>query len=187
MRDFNFFEPYLSKNKKISNKKFLMYISAFILIIFFIIIPIVNLINIKNTEKEVISASNMINTYEDYEEVQQLEEKSQKIKEMKQNFQMLKELEAAMNEKDVINDFLIYTIRDMVPKDLFFKVVTIDSEMVEIQGVAKNKMAIAELKYNLENVKYFQDIFIPTISGDDKSYTFTLTFNIKDVTSNDNN
>ncbi|QZY56979.1 PilN domain-containing protein [Crassaminicella profunda] len=187
MRDFNFFEPYLSKNKKITNKKYLIPIGVFIVIIFFIIIPIVNLINIKKTEEEVVSASNIINSSKDYIKVQEVEDKSRKIQEMKHKIQMLQDLEAGMNEKDIINDFLIYTIRDMVPNDLFFKMITIDPEIVEIQGIAKNKMAIAELKYNLENVKYFQDIFIPAISGDDGSYTFTLTFTIKDVTTNDNN
>lgn len=187
MRDFNFFEPFLANKKKKNNKKVLYHLGAIFLFVIFIIIPLINLYNIKKLESKVITTNKMINTSENYEEKKDIQMKVQKIEKMRTQLKKLKTLETDIKRKDVINDFLIYAIRDMVPEDLFFKSITIHPDNIEICGIAKNKIAIAEIKHNFKSIGIFENIFIPTISGDEGRYEFILSFAIKDVSRDETN
>ncbi|QEK12132.1 PilN domain-containing protein [Crassaminicella thermophila] len=187
MRDFNFFEPFLSNKKKKNSKKIAYRVGVFILLGIFIIIPLMNLYTIRKLENEVVETNNTMNTSENYEERKDIEIKVQKIDELKKKLKKLKKIETDIKEKDIINDFLIYTIRDMVPENLFFESITIHPDNVEICGIAKNKIAIAELKHNFKNIDIFKNIFIPTISGNEGRYEFMLSFTIKDVSRDETN
>lgn len=172
MKTFNFFEPYLEK----SYKKLVLFIS-FGIGILLLIYPLINIYQISRMEKEVTVINHRVDTPE---EIVLTKEMQKEIKRLDTTLRDLKKLDTLTKEKDVVNDFLVYTICNNVPESLFFKSFHITSENVQIEGISKNKIAIAQFKHSLEKIIYFQNIYIPSISEDKDGYTFTLFFHIGD-------
>jgi Tfp pilus assembly protein PilN len=128
-------------------------------------------------EKEVTVINHRVDTPK---EMITIKEKEKEIKRLATTLRKLKSLDALTKEKDIVNDFLLYTICNHVPKTLFFKSFHINAENVQIEGISKTKIAIAQFKHSLEEIIYFQDIYIPSISEGEDGYTFTLLFHIGD-------
>ncbi|TCO79174.1 PilN domain-containing protein [Marinisporobacter balticus] len=173
MNKVNFFEPYL---KRKYNKLMLYVIESIVAIL--LIISLVNAWCISTMEKEVVSVSHRMSSLQKNMNVQ---ENHRKLKQVNGILRNLKNTEALIREKDIINDCLIYAICNCVPKNLCFQSINIVPGKVKIQGIAKDTLSIAQFKYTLEENVYFQDIFIPYICESQEGYTFTVMFDIKDV------
>lgn len=181
MRDFNFFEPYVGKKKVSSGKQWLNYRIIAVISIVALLLPGISFIYLKFIEKDIEKIKEVVHSSESVQQRKAVESKLEEINKMKESLSALEALKKPIAQKDVINDLLIYTIRDAIPRGVFFQRMLIDTQKVEIQGTAENKIAIAEFQHNLETVMDFQDIFVPSIAGIEGNYNFTITFTIKDV------
>lgn len=158
-----------------------MNLSMVMIVSIFIGVPVVNIFRIKRYEKEVVKVNNMAIIIQSDEANIKVGRKVQKINKLKRKYTSLKEIKYSIQNKDVINDFLIYTIKDNLPPNVFFESITMDLKKVEIECIAKDKISIAQFTHNLNEIMYFEDVFIPKISGEEGKYNFKVSFSIKGV------
>lgn len=187
MRDFNFFEPYLTKQNQLSKKQIVLYISISVVIITLIITPIVNQIMIKRMEEETIHASAIVDSQEAQEEREKINNKKKQIKNLENHYKTLEDINSEIIKIDIINDIFLQTITDRVPEEVFFQNINITQGSVQIIGIAKNNVSIAEFEQNLRELPYFKNVFIPNISANSGVYTFTISFQIEGEASDETN
>lgn len=178
MKDINFFDDYMKKRKS-KVKQFIVIL--FICILIFI--PVVNqyIITIKkqNVAANKITSSQRVS-------IQNIKNKKLEVNEMKAYYELLKQINAAFDHKEFINDSLIYTINNDLPSNLYLSKITASERKIEINGVAKDTAIIAEFERRLRQ-KQFEEVFIPSISKLNNSYIFSLTFTLKGCEQNEVN
>lgn len=179
MKDFNFFEPYLTKKNDLSRKQIILYASTSILIILVFVIPIINQLMIKRMEEKSRNVSAMVNSEEIQGEIEEINNKRKQIKDLENYYETLEIINNDIIKIDIINDVFLQTITDRVPEEVFFQKININQGLVEITGIAKNNIFIAEFEENLREFPYFKNIFISNISADSDGYTFVISFQIK--------
>lgn len=179
MRDFNFFEVYNGKKMNDQQAKLATALTFFVAFLF--VFPFVNLFIIHRAEQKVASVSALATASSTNEQKMDIEMKKAKIEELKAKYVQIKQAASEIKIRDNINDFLIYTIRDAMPDDLYFQSIVCEGPKVQIQGVAQNPLAIANFQFNLNNTPYFDVIYIPNITEEIEGYTFEMNFSIKDV------
>lgn len=179
MRDFNFFEPYLTKKGQLTTRQLIVYISISVIGIILVILPIVNQIIIKRMENQMIAVSAVVESEEFREARDKVNNREKQIQEIQKYYKALESIDEDIKHIDLINDLFIQTITDRVPEGVFFQSINITQDIIQITGIAKNNGAIAEFEHNLRDVPYFENVFIPSISANTGSYTFTISFKIK--------
>ncbi|MBB6216607.1 type IV pilus assembly protein PilN [Anaerosolibacter carboniphilus] len=187
MRDYNFFEPYITKKRSIGLTKAsvtkLIIGIAFVLVI----LPLVNLYLIHRLENEAAHVNQLAYSTPDYQQRKEIEAKENTTKQKQIYLEKLKDLDRNMTNMDIINDLLLYAMNDAVPEGLFFQSISLDMEKVQIQGIAESRVAIAEFQHNLKKTPNFQEVFVSTISFDSGVYSFDISFLIKDVSKRETN
>ncbi len=179
MRDFNFFEPYLTKQNRLSKSQLVIYIPIFIVILALVITPIVNQLIIKKMKGQTMLVSAIVNSEELQEEMKKVSNKKKQIQELEDYYKTLESIDGEMIKIDIINDLFLQTITDRVPEEMFFQNINISQGSIQITGIAKNNASIAEFEHNLRELTYFENIFVSNISTSTGGYVFTISFQIK--------
>lgn len=181
MRDFNFFEPYLTKRNRLTKKQWILYVCFSIICITIIILPIIDQIIIKNMEKQTMIVSVIVNAEEAQEERDEMNNKQKQIQEIQDYYKVLKSIDDEIRQIDIINDLFIQTITERVPEEIFFQSINIDQDLIQITGFARHNASIAKFEQNLREFPYFKNVFISNISANMESYIFTISFKVKGV------
>lgn len=187
MRDFNFFEPYLRKKDSLSKKQWILYTSISTIIIVLVAIPLINRSIIRRMENETTLVSAVVASPEIQEQRENTQNKQKRIQELKKYHETLESIELDIKEADIVNDLFLQTITDRVPEEVFFQNINISQGMIQITGVAKNNVSIAQFEENLRELPYFENVFIPNISANTGGYTFAISFNVKGGTIDETN
>ncbi len=179
MRDFNFFEPYIGKNKSLTGVKQGKKLVLLGMMALMILYPIYNGWQLYKTQKQVITVGLIAESSEIREGKRTMGELTKNLEELQTKHQNMVTLIKNQQQQDMINDLLIYTINDQLPEEVFLQSIKMSLDKVEIQGVAKNKMSIALVENNLSRIEIFENVFIPSIIENSGYYTFTLSFTFK--------
>lgn len=178
MRDINFFDAYMPKGKWKKSQKHIIFMLLICIIL--ILIPLVNQYIIYIKKQNITAAMNMVNSSEKFK-IMEIKKKKLKLEEMKNYYEMLEQVQLAINNKDFIDDSCIRTLMDILPNDLYLSKFRALGNKVEINGFAKDKASIAKFESRLRQMIFFENIFVPSISKLNNSYSFSLTFTFKDV------
>lgn len=181
MRDLNFFEPYVAKQKVTEKKQKTFYGIVLLFLVVVISFPVINYIKVHRMEKEIASIHAVLESPEAIEQMQRVSDKEVKVSTLESQLQLLATIDQGIENLDIINELLYYKIFGTLPEDLFFQSVEVTSTSVSIQGAAKDKASIAEFEYNLRSTEAFEEIFIPAITTNNDLYTFSIQFIVKDV------
>ncbi len=174
MRDYNFFEPYIKKSRKIDKNKIILLCLLGIMIISATTYPImITLRTIKINNSIAAMKTEMLSdeTKQNNSEITVLQ---RKIQEREQQLQFLGEIDDIMKDVDLIDEYLIYTVSSAVPEGIFLNTVNISSSDIKMTGTSLEKTLIAELQYNLRQCDTFEEIFIPSITFDNGYYDFSV-------------
>ncbi|WP_199873030.1 PilN domain-containing protein [Inediibacterium massiliense] len=114
-----------------------------------------------------------------YEEIKMIQKKKENMKKLKLRIDEFNDFKLYIKNKDMVNDCLLYTLKNMVPNNLFFQTIEMNSKEIKIQGFATTQIAIAQFEHNLEATNCFEEIFISNIENRG-NYDFTLVFSIKE-------
>ncbi|WP_165000355.1 PilN domain-containing protein [Anaerophilus nitritogenes] len=178
MNNFNFFNVHLH-DKKIKNiSKLIRYIIIMIFIFAFLVIPFLNFFHIKKINYQ-IDIVNKENSNLSYDKIKDIQNKKESISKMKNYINELDNLNLYIRDKDIINDYLLNTLKNMTPNNLFFQTIQINFKEIKIRGFATTQIAIAQFQHNLECTNCFEEIFISNIEKKE-NYEFTLIFCIKE-------
>lgn len=179
MKDFNFFEPYLDKKEITTYNNLIFYLLAGVAVVGLIIFPIINGIRINSLKKNIAVMKTDLESSDIYEKLSIVEEKEERLGELEEKLSLLENVDRVIEDRDLINDILIDKITSKVPKDVFFKTLSLSASQIQIQGTATNNLAIAHLENNLKSDEDFQDIYIPSISLSEGLYNFSINFALR--------
>ena len=181
MKDLNFFEPYIEK-KEFNIDKQLIYCSIALLLIGFIVFySIFNQIKIRRISRDIAKLRVTVEDERINKKVEEINRKQEEVLGFKELVDKIKLLDKTVEDNNIIDDLLLENITSRMPKDIFFTSISIYTDNIQIIGVAKDKLSIAEMGKSLQSIEKFQEIFISNISSGEGHYSFTLNINLKDV------
>ncbi|KAB3537366.1 PilN domain-containing protein [Alkaliphilus pronyensis] len=186
MRDFNFFEIYTEKYEKQDFKRLLVIGIVTLIGGLLVIYPLFNFLSITRLNNEVMTMKEVLDSSNTYETINRVEKKKLEVEGLRSALKNLNAVDAEFKNKDTIDNPLIKLIITAIPDGVFFESINIIGNAVQIKGIARSKDEIAALEYNLKGKTSFTEVFIPSINFSDNIYNFTLTFNVKDVNTNEN-
>ncbi len=181
MRDINFFEPYVMKNRGKENKQKIFYGITALSIAAVVSFPVFNLFYVQNMKRDIQHMQTTLEAPEAKEKLQRVEDKQAKLEEIKKVLPIIQNNEKELQKIEILDEQFIQTIMDSIPKDLQFDSLNISDSNVNIAGKARDKSAVAELQYNLRATNKFSDIHVANISFKENEYDFSLQFAVRDV------
>lgn len=175
MKDINLFSYYVN-NKKIHKKKF-FYISIISGIIFVLLtsITLVNMYKIKSLKKEIQMLEDYLESEDVKEKLAEIEERNNKFKIMKQYYDTLVEINKKLNEQDIINTNFLEKIASTLPKNVYFNVMNVSLDNLQIQGIADSRISIAELQHNLRKLGLFSEVVVLNINEEKGQNRFVFS------------
>lgn len=185
MKDFNFFEPYLFKSRKMNTKRLVTFVFSSILSFIIVIYPLIKSSEIKKLQEEIYAINQAIESPDRISKFRIIEANRMQLNKLKGELEFFKKLQTKMLKEDKISHTLIQSIIEDVPKGIYFDTLTIKDDYIEIQSIATYKASIAQMERNLRNNIAFEEIFISSIIDNNGYYAFTITFKVKDVTDSD--
>ncbi|WP_053957099.1 PilN domain-containing protein [Inediibacterium massiliense] len=180
--DFNFFSPYINTKKTYQKKKtYGVFIGIFIISILFMSIYWYHH-TIEELKKQAHTMENIIQSKKTHAQLQKIQEKQEKINIMEKYYKTLIQLDDQIDDLSFIHKNFFITLSNTIPEEISLNVMNLSLEELQIQGISKNRTAIAELEHNLKNLDTFENVHIPNITADEENgYTFTILCKLKDV------
>lgn len=182
MRDYNFFEPYVDRNKKSSSTSNVNYpLIIALLVILVAALPVFNLVRsfmmdseIKTLEADVLNDPN-------YPLLAEADMLRAGIADGKVRLEVLKNMDVVLSGQEWLDEAFLFSLMSTVPKDLEVKNMALNpGKEIQISGSATNKPAIAELEYNLRNTDRFENLLVRSINNTETGfYDFTMTLRVK--------
>lgn len=179
LRDFNFFEPFEEKRKKTDLRKMILP-GLLILVLGVVAFYQVSLYSKSRTLEEQIagieSFNNSAKTQNAIIELEELREsRDQKAAEVEE----LRTLTASLEENSYFNTGVLAAVEDSMPANSFIKSMDIQSDRMQLQGVAFHPLRVAELKYKLTQSTDFYNVFLSSINEEDPYVNFTIGSSIE--------
>lgn len=178
MWDKNFFEPYIgSKEKKNEKQKIMIMVPAIIgaLLVSYTLFTVVRGVIL---DRQIAKVDSELSENDLIEKKESVENKKIILEELQQIDTELNYVSLDLNEKDKLGSYLLETITNSMPSEIFLKSITLNHEVITIEGISRTKEDIAKLEANLRQVIYLQNVFIPAIGSEEGFYTFNITTNL---------
>ncbi|MCT4621531.1 MAG: PilN domain-containing protein [Marinisporobacter sp.] len=165
MKDINFFSSYTNV-KRTSTKKFLSVGIIFILVIGSLgWLTFFNIQKERRLQEEIVSLQAELAKEEQNNQSNVIEEKKNKIDLLTQHYEAVKKINLSIDRIDKINSSLLKTIGSALPQRTFIKGLTINIKRLKFQGISTNRVAVAELEYNLKQTNIFSDVHIQILNN----------------------
>lgn len=184
MKDLNFFEPYIEKIDFKANKQIIYYASVMLLVLFLIFNIAYNQVRIKQLTREVEILRTTAEDKKIIKRVEEIKNRNEKANVFKETVDKIKKLDRTIEDSNIVDNYLLNTITSKIPEDLFFTSMSLYNNSIQIVGISKDKISIAELEKGLETIKDFKEIFVSNISSQEDYYNFTINVTLKDVSIN---
>ncbi len=190
MKDFNFFSFYVEGGK--NNGKSLRYGVLTAVVAGFVMVSAfgINYIRINKLSKEIVSMEQVINSSDNKIKLKEIGAEEQKVSILKEYYTKVESIYNRIITQDMLNSKVVNMVSSCIPKDVYFKTVSMDSSEIQIQGEGINRVVIAELEHNLKNLDIVENVHIASIgkaSEENAIYVFSLKCMLKDVVNNENN
>ncbi len=181
MQDFNFFEPYLNKGKQ---RSAVVVRSGLLVIAFVALLAAWPLFNVGYglwLQRQTAELEAEVTGSEKYPLLAQAEQEEATVAHLQVQVNSVDKADQALKAGEWITEPFLYSIVSAVPKDVKIDSLSVQAEKkVTVAGTASSKPAIAELSCNLRSTDRFEDVFISSISDKDGSYSFDMSFSVKD-------
>ncbi|NEZ46558.1 PilN domain-containing protein [Clostridium niameyense] len=191
-QDFNFFKNYIGKEKQEKRNTNVIISSISILILIFIGSYFLNFIHIKNLENEIGNLEKFVNSPASKLKISTMETLEKKEKILDEYYASVKKINTNVEKRDIVNSKLLEQISKVVPGNVSFKLTSISSDGIQIQGVSENRQSIAEIQHNLKALNFIEDVQVSNINENldentSKNYSFSLKCTLKDVDDDEGN
>lgn len=178
MGDKNFFEPYIDKKDSKSDRQKIIAIVAGGLAALLLVYVVINVVRIPMLKREIARVSSELNEGKLLDKKASVDNKREILAELEQMETEIDYVSLELNEKDKLGVYLVETITNSMPNDIFLKSVDIKEDLIILEGISRTKEDIAQLEANLRQVIYFKDVFIPEIVSDEGFFSFTTTMSL---------
>lgn len=190
MRDFNFFAPYIGKNKSDKNKNLYIRITAVVVVGFIGATLLWNSISLLMLNRDIKNLNSELNKPDKVEKLRQAEILNNKQEILNKYYAGLENIFTDVENRNRISSELMADLSSTMPKGVSFKSMNLDGQTIQIQGEAGSRVAIAELQHNLKQLEFVAEVSVSTIndgsgSGSQGAYSFALKCTLKDVEKNE--
>ncbi len=185
MKDLNFFDSYIEKKEFKIDEEIIIVFIGIIFILFIILYSVSNEVKISKLGKGVSNLKGQVENKNLLEKVKQLQSQEEEMNYLKENIDGIKVIDEYISESDVINEYLLQTITSRTPDNIFLNSIDIDTSLISIQGVSRDKYSVAEFEHSIKNTEGFIESFISDVYLDNGYYNFSLNIKLKDEDGND--
>ena len=190
MQDMNFFIQFNSKKKNSDLSTIILSIFVTIIVGFIIITCAYNNIATYINNKEADEFKAKVEEPATQKKIKESEQVNNKINMLSKYDKDITEITNAIKTRDIVNIELLNKVSSTLPSEITVVSTQINESSVQLQGVSKNRVAVAELEHNLRELKdksgnkYFCSVFVSTIAGDE-NYAYQITCGFEDGDNNE--
>jgi len=184
MNDFNFFDPYMGGKKDFKKEYFYAVVVSVGLVLLIIFTYASNYFNIRKLNSEITNIQQNLNSKENIVKSNEIGNEEKKLAIMNKYFGVVSNISEGINSKGFVGSKVIDKINSCVPDGVTFKVMTLDTNGVQIQAEGKDRETVAVLERTLRNLDFVKEVQIDSInssSTDNKNFTFNVKCTLKDV------
>lgn len=179
MRDFNFFEVYDESSHRSDGVKISFPVILVLLLLLAAAWPVYNFISISQLKGSIDDHRQMLQTDSRYPLIASVEAKQVQMAEVTQQLQQMESAVLEIEAREVINEALLYSVATAMPADTALSGMTMTGQDIQLQGISRNKPAIAEFEFNIRETGDFEQLFIPNISESEEGWQFSFIFRVK--------
>ena len=178
-RDINFFSPYQGKKKEQKNQNIYKYSLSGFVAAFIVGTLAWNSINLYKVNKSIADYTAKLEDPSIVEKVLEAEQTEAKLNLLSSYEKQLNTIYKGVESRDVVLNEILNMISSTLPTEVSFNSLNLTNTEITMQATSTNRTAIAEVQYNLKQLKNIQEVYIGAISGDEK-YTFDIRCTLKD-------
>ncbi len=174
MRDFNYFEPYITVNEKPDRKKFLygfLVLVAVLMIGYYHYLLITQVNALKADLKELDS---FVNDSSIQQKVSEVELKQNTERELNHIYNEIVSVKFAIDMEESVNALLVDSVNTQMPEDVFITQLSLAGGNLSLSGYSKSMEAISQFGFNLRHIGPFDNIDIPTVTESNGQYQFAI-------------
>ena len=172
-RDINFFSPYQGKKKEQKNQNIYKYSLSGFVAAFIVGTLAWNSINLYKVNTAKLEDPSIV------EKLLEAEQTEAKLNLLSSYEKQLNTIYKGVESRDVVSNEILNMISSTLPTEVSFNSLNLTNTEITMQATSTNRTAIAEVQYNLKQLKNIQEVYIGAISGDEK-YTFDIRCTLKD-------
>ncbi|HWQ51006.1 MAG TPA: PilN domain-containing protein [Terriglobales bacterium] len=181
MKDFNFFEPYLNKGRQRSavavRSGLVVLVSAALLFAW----PLFNFGYGLMLQRQTAQLQSEVTGSDKYPLLAAAKEAEAAVVKLQAHLNSLDSTDQTLEAGEWLTEPFLYSIVSAVPKDVKLDSLSVQTgKKVSLTGTATGKPAIAELSLNIRATDRFEGLYISSISNKDGSYSFDMSFSVKD-------
>lgn len=187
MKEFNFFKPYLATVKKSARKGLeVFFVMGVALLAAVLILSAGAAAYMYTTEKGLqAKVEDLDRKMEDtalQSEVAQVEILEEEVQTIEREKMFVDLLDAKFNNMSKVNGAFMDFVANEVVENLYLTSVVIRDATVEMEGVALNRMGIAQFEYDLRKNGNFVNILVENIEkqADSEGYRFRMSLQVKE-------
>lgn len=181
MRDLNFFDAYIEKREFKFDKMFLMYLIIGVGLLYILGSGIFNQIQIYGLKSEVNNLQLIAEDPNTLSKVNEVMEKEAEVNTFREEVQKIKLVDEAIKGEEIISDDLLITITSKLPEDLFLTSISVQNREIQLMGISKDRLTVAEFAKGLEVIDNLDNIYISNISQVEENYNFNINITLKGV------
>jgi len=181
MRDFNFFEPYLTRGKPQKDTAVSFKLLIVVLLLLVAAWPGYNFVYGMWLDREAEALKTEVTGSEKYPLLQQAEDEKAYISQLQTQLQGIESADTYLKDGEWLNEAFLFSLLSTVPKDVQIEDVQIlEEKKIQLSGTASGKPAVAELETNVRNTDRFDLLYVESIINDEGTYGFKMEFVLKD-------
>ncbi|MCJ7691329.1 MAG: PilN domain-containing protein [Clostridiaceae bacterium] len=184
MKDFNFFSQYSGNRKDFKKEYLYAVVLSMGLILFITFTYAFNYFSIRKLNSEIVDIQRNLNSKENIVKLKEIEDEEKKLALMDQYYGIVVNVSDGINKKDFVGSKVIDKINSCVPEGVYFQVMTLDENGVQLQAEGKDRDAVAVFERTLRNIDIVKEVHIASInssSTENKNLTFSVNCTLKDV------
>ncbi|MTI48214.1 MAG: PilN domain-containing protein [Firmicutes bacterium] len=184
MKDLNFFSPYIKVNKSSKIKKTYVFITVISLALIFGGAHFWTIYRMNNIEKNITEMEDFLKSNDVVDDIKNLNEKKREVEIMNKYYDLALIINEDMESVDRLGTGILSKITNALPEDITFDMISMDINNIQIQGISRSRVSIAELQHNLKNSNIFSKVYVIDISKASKEidrFVFALKCTLKDV------
>lgn len=187
MRDYNFFDPYLSGGRRSVSDNSTAY--AVVIIVAALVIgawPVYNIYLSADLKRQVQELETAIIANPNNALLAQVSALDTEVNQTTARLSTALAVDKELTAGEWLTAPMLASLTSVIPRDVAIDSIALSGDrQVQLSGSATNKPAIAELQLNLRRTERFEQLYISSItlrSGTrEESYVFSLTLRVKEV------
>lgn len=190
MNDFNFFDSYTGGKKDFKKEYFYAGIVLAGLVLLIVFTYTSNYFKISNLNSEITYIQQNLNSKDNIVKLNQATNDEKKLVIMNKYYGIVSNISNGLNDNDFVGNKAINEINSCVPEGMYFKLMTLNANGVQLQAEAKDRESIAVFERSLKKLDIIKDVNVTTInspSTGNANLTFSANCILKEVDNNESN